>query len=119
MLCEVFVSYRKWKDGNGYLRKEWRNELHFLHREDGPAYICYYTDGTIMWEEFYLNGKNHRYSGPAQISYNRDGSIEWKSFYIKGKHLGDEEKGFWALWERLDEEGRQDPDILKCLARYS
>ena len=71
-----------------------------------------------MWEEYYLNGKNHRYSGPAQISYNRDGSIEWKSFYIKGKHLGDEEKGFWKLWERLTEVERQDSDILKCLARY-
>jgi hypothetical protein len=85
------VTYREWGDHNGYFRKEWRNELCQLHREDGPAYICYNPDGSIYWEEF----------------------------YIAGKLLGYDKYGFWKLWERLNEEGRQAPDVLKYLARYS
>ena len=113
------MSYREWKDNAGYVHKECRNELHFLHREDGPAYIQYWPGDTVHLESFLINGVYHRYSGPAYICYNLDGSIEWEHFYVDGELLGDDKKGFWALWERLDEEGRRAPDILKCLARYS
>ena len=85
------MIYRERRDYNGYFCKEWRNELCQFHREDGPAKICYYTDGSIYYEEF----------------------------YIAGKFLGCDKYGFWALWERLDEEGRKDIEILKYLARFS
>ena len=85
------MSYKEWEDLCGFLRKEWRNELGQLHRD----------------------------SGPAIISYDLDGSIECEVFYISGKLLGSDKEGFWALWEILDEDGRQAPDILKYLARFS
>ena len=30
-----------------------------LHREDGPAYISYYDNGSIKKQEYYLNGKEY------------------------------------------------------------
>ncbi len=83
--------YVEWKDYFGCLHKEWKNEDGELHREDGPAYIRYYPTGSINWEAFYL-----------------DGTI-----------IGFGKKGFWKLWDRLDEEKRQAPGLLKYLARYS
>ena len=85
------MTYRERIDSNGYFRKEWRNELCQLHREDGPAQISYYPDGSIYWEEF----------------------------YIAGKFLGYDKRGFWAFWERLSEEKRQTSNLLTYLARYS
>jgi hypothetical protein len=91
MLGEVFVSYKEWMCVNGFLRKEWRNKAGYLNRESGPAEIC----------------------------YEPDGSIEWEAFHIAGEYLGRDKRGFWRLWEILDERQRQDPDILKYLARFS
>lgn len=85
------MSYKEWKDGGGFLYKEWGNESYRFHRDSGPAYICYYPDGSIHWE----------------------------AFYVAGKFLGREKEGFWALWEILTEVERQAPSILKYLARYS
>ncbi len=85
------MSYKEWIDTDGSLYKEWTNKAGHLHRQDGPA----------------------------QISHYPDHSIEWESFYIDGKFFGYDKQGFWNLWEILDEEGRQAPDILKCLVRYS
>jgi hypothetical protein len=113
------LNYKEWIGINGLLHKEWRNEAGSLHREDGPAQINYYRDGSIEWEEFHIAGKIHRKSGPAQICYHPDGSIDWVFFYVSGEYLGRNKRGFWALWDRLDEEGRQAQDILKYLARYS
>jgi hypothetical protein len=113
------MSYEEWRNNDGLLRKEWKDEDGQLHREDGPSRIYYYSDGSIEWEQFNIAGKLHRKSGPAQIRYSRDGSIELEAFHIAGEYLGRDKGGFWALWEILDEDGRQAPDILKCLARYS
>ena len=113
------MSHKEWIGFNGFPRKEWRNNAGEFHRDSGPAYICYYLNGTIMFELFYVSGVLHREDGPAQISYYPDCSIEWENFNINGKSLGYNEKGFWALWERLTKVERQAPDILKCLARYS
>jgi hypothetical protein len=113
------VSYREWIGINSLLCKEWRNEAGSLHREDGPAQICYYSDGSIKWEKFCVNGRIHREDGSAEIYHHSDGSINLEYFCVAGQPLGFNKEGFWALWERLDEEGRQAPDILKCLARYS
>ncbi len=85
------MSYKEWRDSDGCLVKEWRNDASKLHREDGPAWICYDSDGLIIRENFYIN---EHYLGAGSF-------------------------GFWALWERLTEEGRQALGILKCLAMYS
>jgi len=113
------VSYREYRISDGSSYKEWRNELGLFHREDGPAQICYNPDGSIGWEEFCMDGEYHRESGPALIYYNLDGSIEIGYFYVAGELLGDDEEGFWALWEKLTEVQRQAPDILRYLSRYS
>ena len=113
------MIYNEWKDSDGFIYKEWGNDDEKYHRESGPALICYYPDGSIKIELFYVAGKFHRDSGPASTYYHPNGRIILEEFYIAGEFLGDNKKGFWALWEILDEEGRQAPDILKCLVRYS
>jgi hypothetical protein len=85
------VSYKEIVGSNGCIFKEWRNELDMYHREDGPAYIEYSSDGSSCTEEF----------------------------WIHGQHLGYKHNGFWSLWGRLTDEQRKHPNILKCLARYS
>ena len=140
------MSYKELRDSNGCY-KEWRDdcgkfhrdfdpaEIHFnsngvpiwevfwchgkTHRDFGPAAIGRYSDGSIRMEQFWFDGNIHRELGPACIMYNRDGSISKESFNIHGKRLGDDREGFWALWEKLTKEQRQDNRILKCLARYS
>ena len=69
--------------------------------------------------DFYINGNCHRLDGPAQIGYFGDGSIHWEEFWIAGEFLGEDEFGFWKLWDILTEEDRQAPALLKYLMRYS
>lgn len=141
------MSYKEFKDDHGFLRKEWRNELGQFHREDGPAeIICYddgetllkafwlngfrhrdfgpaqiryYLDGSIEREAFYVSGISHRESGPTEICYEPDGSIKWEYFSIGGESLGYNKVGFWAFWAMLSEEQKQEPSILKYLAKFS
>jgi hypothetical protein len=113
------MSYEEWIDTDGSSYKEWRNDAGKLHREDGPAEICYNANGSIRHQAFYLNGGISRKDGPAYIYHKLDGSIFHEAFYLDSQHLGDDKKGFWALWERLSEEGRQTSNLLRYLARYS
>jgi hypothetical protein len=68
---------------------------------------------------FYLNSILHRKSGPAEIYYNLDGSIEWEDFFLNGKLLGENKGGFWRLWDKINEDERKNPTLLKYLAKYS
>ncbi len=141
------MSYEEVSHLNGSFEKEWRNASGEYHRELAPAVICYYPDGSIkaeyfyingkfhrelvpaaIWyypdgsikaEYFYFNGKSHRELGPAVIYYNVDGSIEIEEFWLQGECIGIEKKGFWALWDGLTDKQRNNPEILKCLARFS
>ncbi len=50
----TFVSYHK----NGFLeQKQWRNENGELHRESGPARLCYDIDGVLHIQGWYQNDK--------------------------------------------------------------
>jgi antitoxin component YwqK of YwqJK toxin-antitoxin module len=113
------MSYKEIKNSDGSSRREWRTEDGKPHREDGPAIIWYYHDGSIRTEYFYLNGKCHRESGPAYTCYYSNGSTKDEWFYLNEKFLGKDENGFWALWYRLDDKKRQNPELLKYLARFS
>jgi antitoxin component YwqK of YwqJK toxin-antitoxin module len=147
MFGEVFMSYKEYKLHDGSFRRQWMAEEGKLHREDlpaeiyyypdgsiqiehfclngvqhrelGPAVILYYPDGLINMKSFYIKGKPHRELGPAFVSYNSDGSIEREDFHLNGDFLGYDKKGFWALWSRLTDDKRNNPEILKCLARFS
>jgi hypothetical protein len=141
------MTYEEYKDSDGYLHKAWMNDSGlphregapsyivynpdgsvdreyflfngFLHRELGPAEICYEPDGSIDVEGFYINDRLHRETGPAQIYYNSDGSIRMGRFYLNGECLGTDKKGFWKLWDNLNEEQRNNQELLKYLTRYS
>jgi hypothetical protein len=111
---------REWRYEDGRIhRREWRAEDGRIHREDGPAVIWHYPDGSIKAEYFYFNGRFHRELGPAYIHYNGDGSIDDEWFYLYGKFFGYKEEGFWSFWEILTDDKRNNPEILKCLARFS
>jgi hypothetical protein len=141
------MSYREYKDFSDYFHKEWRDDKWDLHREDGPAKISFYPDGSLNAEHYSIKGKMHRNGAPAQIFYNRNGSaavcsfwnydkrhridgpayfaydscgsIGGEEFWINNKLLGHKEEGFWKLWERLTEVERQATALLKYLAIYS
>ena len=84
------MSYKEWKDTNGYFHKGWRNDAEEYHRLDGPAYISYHPNGSIRIEEFWINGK----------------------------YIGCNKFGFWSLWDSLTEADKQNPNLLKYLSRY-
>jgi antitoxin component YwqK of YwqJK toxin-antitoxin module len=113
------MSYEETKLWDGSFDREWRTEDGKFHREDGPAIIWYYPNGSIKREYFYIDGKFHRELGPAVICYNGDGSIKIERFYLNGEYLDYNKKGFWKLWDNLTEEQRRNPELLKCLARFS
>ena len=62
--------------------------------------------GTKRW--WNLKGQFHRTDGPAVDWIN--GGKEW---YINGKLLGYNNEGFWALWDTLTPEQKQDPILHK------
>jgi antitoxin component YwqK of YwqJK toxin-antitoxin module len=113
------MSYEEIKYSDGSFQRLWRDENGKYHRELAPAIILYYSDGSISSERFFFNGFSHSELGPADIYYQPDGSIVWEEFYINGKPLGQNKKGFWALWDRLTEEQRRSTEVLKCLMRFS
>jgi hypothetical protein len=105
-------------------RQEWWKDGE-LHREDGPAID--YLDTLKEWwvdgerhriggpaliyssaEEWWVNNKLHRLNGPAVV--DSDGRQGW---HLNGKYLGLDDEGFWALWDLLDEEQREDEILLK------
>lgn len=138
-LCE-------WTDREGNSYKKWSNEAGEFHKDDGPAYICIWHNGYTRREEFYIRGLPHRTDGPAFISYNLDGSIAIESFFnhgefhrvdgpsdirydpdgsiyyerfdLRGFYLGNDQEGFWNLWDHLNYKQRQNENILKLLMRF-
>lgn len=79
----LFVINNPQKHGNT-IRFEKNGKLHNI---DFPAYIQYYPDGNIKYQEYYSKGKSHRNpgAGPAHIKYYLDGNIEYQIYYFEGK----------------------------------
>ena len=98
-MSESTMSTDEW--GN----KFWRNSKKKYHRTDGPA-IEYSYGG----KEWYMDGKWHRLNGPAILYANGD-----TSWYVHGEFLGFDDEGFWALWDILTPEQKQDPTLLTYL----
>lgn len=72
------------------------NEIHIsyhirsqMHRPFLPAFKVYNTDGTLIREYYYLQGKAHNRSGPAYRSFYEDGVGEiWHNyFYINNEEI--------------------------------
>ena len=64
--------------------------------------------GTKRW---YKDGRCHREDGPAVEC--ADGC----TWYVRGEYLGDDDDGFWELWDLLTDEQRANPTLLKHLPR--
>ena len=74
---------------------KYRNEEDslILHsHDDKPAFVKYYADGSVWYEEWYKEGKQHREGDkPAYIIYNRDGSITGQGWWKEGVEITEEE----------------------------
>ena len=51
----------------------------------------HYEDGSVWYEQYYIDGKIHRVDGPALINYNEDGSVNYEVYRIDGKYYTKEE----------------------------
>lgn len=60
------------------------NQSNKVHREDGPATVEYYVDGSICTETYNQDDRLHRLDGPAWISYSETGKIYYKYYYFNG-----------------------------------
>jgi len=64
---------------------EYRDIDHLIwHREDGPAFIKYYNNGNLAYEEYRINNKRHRLDGPACINYY-NGLVEYEEYRFNDK----------------------------------
>lgn len=91
--------------------KERGSFTQLTHRFFGPAVIVIYEDEKYS-EEWRVSGRKHREDGPAEKNKTSE------SWYYNNAFLGCDKAGFWALWDRLDEMGRQKPNLLVYLAKY-
>ena len=85
--------------------KIWKNSKGHYHRTDGPALEL--PNGTKAW---FVDGKRHRTNGPA-VEY-ANGHKYW---FVDGKNLGFNSGGFWALWDTLSPEQKEDTTLLTYL----
>lgn len=63
------------------------------HREDGPAIILYFKDGSIQSEAYYKDGMKHREDGPASFHYIKDDVVE-EYYYMNEKIIASSLKEF-------------------------
>jgi len=75
---------------NGNIKREYYFINGKLHRNDGPAEIWYYENGNIKEEHYYKNNKRHRENSPAIIYYDKDSNIEREYYYINDKEITDD-----------------------------
>lgn len=61
-----------------------------LHREDGPAYQEWTSDGKIAVEKYFVNGEYHRIDGPAIKMFFSNGKIKNKQYWVNGCRLKEE-----------------------------
>lgn len=113
------VEYRA--DGVTVWCEEWcLNGL--LHREDGPAYLRYWGNGSVRYEMWYLDGRVHRRNGPARTDYRKNGMVKSEEWlrngvlrrgdgpaYIQYRKDGSVKYKGWALngWELSETEWRR------------
>ena len=100
---EIHNIHRNVTDGTEYVtsivyidKEKSLDEIHnnigayHIHRDNGPAFICFNINGSISQEAFMQNNEYHRIGGPARIIYS-EGSIIETEYYIFGKKLTEEE----------------------------
>jgi hypothetical protein len=96
--CEILDRIEMWTKNDNF------------HREDGPARIWLDED----YEEWWVDGRLHRLDGPARIW--KDRLYEW---WVNGLYLGDNDKGFEAIWNILNDEEKENVNLLKYIPGVS
>ena len=87
------LTYHR-EDGPAYQRFNSNGQLDFIeyyingkrHRLDGPAYKEFHDNGQLFHEEYYINGKLHRLDGPALQRFYDNGQLNAETYYINGKY---------------------------------
>jgi len=51
----------------------------------------FYESGELGWEKWKLDGEYHNEEGPAFVSYKKDGSVIGKWWYLNGIRCTEEE----------------------------
>ncbi len=55
-----------------------------MHWAEGPAFIRYRKDGTVLSETYYLHGQVHRAEGPSLVYYRKEGQVSDEYYYLHG-----------------------------------
>lgn len=80
------------------------------HKEDGPAFVREYDDGTYT-EAWYYENDLHRYGGPAKILRNGN-----KSYAVHGKYVSDEVHEWlserYYKWETMNDQEKWELDLF-------
>lgn len=76
-----------WRSADGLTTMEKYYREGRLHREDGPALVWRYANGSTM-EKYYRDGKPHREDGLAMVSRHADGTTVVEYFHDGKRHRG-------------------------------
>lgn len=72
----------------------------YAHREDKPAFICYFPDGKLEKEAWYYEGKLHRTDDlPAHTLYHENGEVKQLMWYVNGDRHRDGNPAYLSYFE--------------------
>lgn len=81
-------AFQSWYS-NGCIKKEMWVMNNITHRNDGPAIIEWYRKNTIKNEYWYRRGKFHREYGPSKQEWDANGIITKEEWNINGVDISD------------------------------
>ena len=113
------MSCNKYRNMQGELIEEWKDEKSRPHRVGGPSFSIYDLNDRIVLESFCLHGENHRDDGPVYAVYDTSGVVIYEEFGLNGVIFGENKAGFWSFWDCLNNKQRVNPNILKLMAKYA
>lgn len=92
---EVKITYMYYHHSDEIYSINYRTYYNKLHRENGPAIIYYYKDGSIKEEQYFLDNKLHRIDGPAIKKYHfKNKSYLYQFWYFGSKINVSNEKDY-------------------------
>ena len=100
----VFYKRDYWHNGNPEERSYYLNGQ--LHREDGPAFECFYKNDKLRERGYYLNGQAHCQDGPAIEYFDANGNLTLSYYYLNGQLHREDGPAFESLWSNGNPEER-------------
>jgi len=75
----------RWRKNNQIARDEYFDEQGQLHRESGPARVSYFgCSGSPAHVDYFWHGLPHRIDGPAQQCWWSNGVLDEEAWYVDG-----------------------------------